>query len=125
MKVELSTGEVLDKVSILYLKREFISNENKLININKEYTVLYQAIKELIQNDQIYKLYVELLDINRALWHIEDALREKERHKDFDQDFIQLARDVYYTNDKRAEIKKQINLLTESDLIEEKSYEQY
>lgn len=125
MKIEVSTGEVLDKVSILYLKQEFISDTDKLANITKEYRALYQAIEEFLYDEQVYKLYNSLLEVNRALWHIEDKLREKERYKEFNQEFIELARDVYFTNDKRAQIKKQINIITNSELIEEKSYEQY
>jgi arginyl-tRNA--protein-N-Asp/Glu arginylyltransferase len=125
MKVEVSTGEILDKVSILYLKKELILDKAKLTNIIKEYDTLYQVIEEFTYNVEVYKLYNKLLEVNRDLWHIEDKLREKERYKEFNQEFIELARDVYFTNDKRAEIKKQINILTNSELIEEKSYEQY
>lgn len=125
MKIEVSTGEVLDKLSILSLKKEFILDGNKLDNVSREYEVLYRATEDLLQSEQVYKLYSDLLQINRALWHIEDKLREKERHKEFDQEFIELARDVYFTNDRRAEIKKQINIITNSELVEEKSYEQY
>lgn len=125
MKVEVSTGEILDKVSILYLKKELILDKAKLSNIIKEYDTLYQVIEEFMYNVEVYKLYNKLLEVNRELWHIEDKLREKERYKEFNQEFIELARDVYFTNDKRAEIKKQINIVTNSELIEEKSYEQY
>lgn len=125
MKVEVSTGELLDKVTILLLKKEFISDKDKLDNINKEYGTLYQTIEEFLYDEQVYNLYNSLLEVNRALWHIEDKLREKERYKEFNQEFIELARDVYFTNDKRAQIKKQINIITNSELIEEKSYEQY
>lgn len=125
MKVEVSTGEVLDKLSILELKKELISDKDKLINITKEYEILYQVTEKLLHDQEVTILYNKLLEVNRALWYIEDNLREKERYKEFDQEFIELARDVYFTNDKRAEIKKQINIITNSELVEEKSYEQY
>lgn len=125
MQIEVSTGEVLDKLSILQLKKELISDKDKLTNIAKEYEILQQVTEDLMYNQQVYNLYTQLLEINRALWHVEDNLREKERYKEFDQEFIELARDVYFTNDKRAEIKKQINIITNSKLVEEKSYEQY
>lgn len=125
MKVEISVGEVLDKLTILHLKKQYISDKDKLININKEYSLLQETCKDILHDNQVSKLYRNLLEVNELLWQIEDDLRKMERFKKFDVDFIKLARSVYSTNDRRAEIKKQINLITNSTLVEEKSYEQY
>ncbi|MGB1801129.1 MAG: DUF6165 family protein [Gammaproteobacteria bacterium] len=126
INIELSVGELLDKVTILQIKSERISDQAKLENINKELrvlTVLWEASAysqtDLKENIQALK------DVNEALWDIEDKIRDKERDQSFDQEFIELARSVYFTNDKRAEIKKVINTKTGSELVEEKSYKQY
>lgn len=127
MKLEVSNGEILDKLSILQLKFEKIENEEKKRNIAKELAHIKPAA-DLIElhngefpNDLYYKLYT----INETLWDIEDRIRVKEKNKEFDQEFIDLARSVYYTNDQRANIKKEINTQTGSQFIEEKSYEEY
>lgn len=125
MIVEVSVGEVLDKLTILHLKKQYISDKDKLDNINKEYMILCKVCEDLLHDNQVSELYSNLLEVNGLLWQIEDDLREMERLKKFDTDFIELARSVYITNDKRAEIKKQINITTNSTLVEEKSYEQY
>jgi hypothetical protein len=125
MKVEVSNGEILDKVSILEIKIANITNSEKLINVRKELDILRPLSSPLLRIGNVQELYQDLLRTNTRLWHIEDKLREKERMLAFDTEFIELARDVYFTNDKRAEIKKQINTITNSELTEEKSYEQY
>jgi regulator of replication initiation timing len=125
MKVEISNGEILDKFSILEIKINRIKDEQKLQNVSKEIEELKPNVKALLNEGQIIKLYLELKNANETLWAIEDSIRNKERLKEFDEEFIQLARAVYLTNDKRADIKKQINNLTGSELIEEKSYEKY
>lgn len=125
MKVEISNGEVLDKITILRIKKANISDNNKLVNIERELAVLEDCASSVLQQEEIQPLCKELLYVNQTLWNIEDEIREKERLKEFDEKFIELARSVYVTNDRRAEIKKQINLITNSELIEEKSYEQY
>tara|TARA_B100001059_G_scaffold48936_1_gene41997 strand:+ start:4232 stop:4603 length:372 start_codon:yes stop_codon:yes gene_type:complete len=122
MKIEVSNGEILDKLSILEIKNNKIKDENKLKNIKKEYYYLKNISKEL---DYSPKLYDELLDINNKLWDIEDNIRVKEKEAIFDKEFIELARSVYVTNDKRCEIKKQININSKSNFIEEKSYKKY
>jgi len=123
MLIEVSDGEIVDKLTIIEIKMEKIKDENKLINIRKEYSVVDEAVKTIIaKNDP---LYLELLNINKELWKIEDDIRDCEKAKDFGQQFIDLARAVYYTNDRRADVKKRINLQSGSNLIEEKSYQNY
>ena len=124
MKIDISIGELVDKVSILSIKLEKIKNPDKLKNIKKEYDLLYESMKKTgITKDS--EQFINLVQVNLSLWDIEDKIRIKEANKEFDDDFIQLARSVYFENDKRAEIKKQINLTFGSDLIEEKEYVQY
>ena len=124
MKIEISIGELVDKVTILSIKLEKIKNPDKLKNIKKEYNLLYESMKKTgITKDS--EQFINLVQVNLSLWDIEDKIRIKEANKQFDDDFIQLARSVYFKNDKRAEIKKQINLTFGSDLIEEKEYVQY
>lgn len=125
MKIEISDGDLIDKFTILKLKLENISHQKQKENILKEYLYISEQIQGLMQNQKVYDLYVKLVDTNNQLWKIEDAIRIKEKNKSFDSDFIELARKVYITNDLRASIKKEINCLTESNFIEEKSYEQY
>lgn len=123
MKIEISNGEIADKLSILQIKKDNIDNENKLKNIIKEFDYLYNIVfKELNINLDDYN---NLLIINKKLWDIEDNIRNKERNKEFDLEFIELARLVYITNDERFKIKQLINLKTNSNFIEEKSYEKY
>ena len=123
MKFEVSVGEMVDKLSILKIKKNNIKDEKKLININKEYDYLFQIVfDELkIEEDDFYNLVI----INERLWGIEDSIRDKERESLFDSEFIELARSVYFTNDRRAEIKKDINLKYGSLFVEEKSYNKY
>lgn len=123
MKIEISNGELVDKLSILEIKLTKIQDSEKLKNIHKEYSMLEKAASQIIKrNDPLYK---QLLDINQKLWEIEDRIRELEKKKDFGKDFIETARMVYFNNDLRAKIKQKINLKTNSDLFEEKSYEDY
>jgi hypothetical protein len=119
MKIEVSIGEIVDKLSILRIKKNNISDSEKLKNVTTEYDYLYSIVfDELkIEESDFYNLVL----INEKLWDIED----KERDKSFDNDFIELARSVYFTNDKRAEIKKDINLKYGSLFVEEKSYKEY
>jgi len=123
MKVEVSNGELVDKLSILEIKLKKIQDGEKLKNVRKEYELLEIAVGQIIEKDD--PLYRELLDVNQKLWEIEDRIRELEKNKDFGKDFIETARMVYMNNDIRAKIKQQINLKTNSDLFEEKSYEDY
>ena len=126
LQVPVSVGEVLDKITILQIKLAHISDEAKRVNIQNELDALLPLVAgDAFATEQVQDLMAELKVVNEALWDIEDDIREKEATKSFDAEFIRLARAVYVTNDKRAEIKKQINLATGSALIEEKSYESY
>ena len=127
MKVEVSNGELLDKLTILELKLSNINDEKKLVNVKKEHNEL-NPLAELLfakYGNKLSSLYNELAGINSQLWKIEDDIRECEKRKDFGDKFTELARAVYFTNDKRSDVKKSINLLTDSGFIEEKSYEDY
>jgi uncharacterized protein YukE len=126
LQVPVSVGEVLDKITILQIKLAHISDAAKRANIQNELDALLPLVAgDAFATDQMQGLMAELKSVNEALWDIEDDIREKEAAKSFDDEFIRLARAVYVTNDKRAEIKKQINLATGSALVEEKSYESY
>ena len=126
IKVELSIGELIDKNSILQIKAERIIDRSKLENINKELDALMSLWKDSINsNSNIESEMNDLKAINEELWDIEDKIRDKERNQVFDEGFIELARAVYITNDKRADIKRIINSKTGSELIEEKSYSNY
>ena len=127
MKIEVSNGELLDKISILELKLLKIEDKEKLVNIQKEFDVLNPLCVELFEKfgGQLQNHYLVLARINGLLWDIEDWIRDCEREKRFDAEFIQLARSVYVTNDQRSEVKKLINNTTGSDLVEEKSYKDY
>jgi hypothetical protein len=125
MNIEVSHGEIVDKLSILQIKKENIKDPSKLDNIVKEYDYLFSIVENDLGILTSSPEYLELLSINKDLWVIEDDIREKERQKQFDDEFVKLARDVYYTNDVRAKIKKEINLKYSSGFIEEKSYSQY
>jgi len=123
MKIEISIAEIVDKLSILALKLRYISDTIKLENIQKEYLYLY----DIVFNNLGISLddYDELFHINQLLWWVEDDIRNKEQVKEFDKQFIELARAVYITNDKRAAIKNQINEKYGSEFKEEKSYAKY
>jgi len=123
MKIEVSNGEIIDKLSILQIKIERIKDEQKLKNIKKEYNDLREEASSVMRQDN--PLYKALYEVNCELWDIEDHIRDLERRKDFGNDFIETARSVYFKNDRRAEIKKEINIITSSGLTEEKSYKKY
>lgn len=125
MMVEISNGELLDKLSILKIKMENISDETKLVNIFKEYKELDRLSKNLLSIDGIADLFNKLYDINVELWKTEDLIRGKEKLKQFDKEFVFYARNVYITNDLRFTIKKEINEKTNSNFVEEKSYDKY
>jgi hypothetical protein len=125
MNIEVSTGEVLDKLSILEIKSENIIEEIKVKNIIKELTYIKNISINLLSNQDINSIYIQLKEVNTKLWVIEDTIRLKEKNKIFDTEFIELARQVYITNDIRANLKKQINTITDSHFVEEKSYETY
>lgn len=123
MKIEVSIGEIVDKLSILSIKKQNISDKSKLDNVIKEHDYLNNIVFEDLKIE--YEDFRDMLEINSSLWDIEDNLRIKEKSKLFDEEFIQLARSVYYTNDKRASIKKRINQKYGSNFSEEKSYSPY
>jgi hypothetical protein len=123
MEIEVSIGEIVDKLSILRIKKNNITDEEKLVNINKEYDYLYHKVFQELKIDT--SDFYEMVMVNEILWAVEDSIRDKERNKQFDQDFIEMARSVYITNDRRAEIKKRINLKYGSLFVEEKSYKEY
>lgn len=124
--VPTSVGELLDKISILKIKQEKITDAQKLENINRELTEL-ESIWANTRDPatDLEELCEQLKTVNSALWDIEDKIREKESANSFDQEFIELARSVYKQNDLRAALKKEINLRSGSALVEEKSYQQY
>ena len=124
--VEISPGEIIDKITILSIKLDMISDENKLKNINYEYSILLKTRdKFLPQSPELEKFSFNLREVNEKLWQIEDEIRDCESRKDFSKNFVDLARAVYITNDERSDIKREINLLLDSKLIEEKSYQSY
>ena len=119
----ISIGELVDKITILEIKKNKLQN-SKLENVLKELSFL----RKLMEKNQIEitdDLFTQLKEINLTLWNIEDQIRIKEKNKEFDNIFIELARSVYFTNDKRSEIKKRINQLSNSEITEEKSYAEY
>ena len=124
--VEVSVGELLDKISILEIKKEIISDSVSLKIINSEYLVLNeQAKKNVSKSPKLTSLFDELKEINLKLWHIEDDKRMCEKNSDFGEKFIKLSRDVHFLNDKRAEIKLEINNYSGSKIKEVKKYTSY
>ena len=121
----ISLGELVDKISILMIKQTNINDQSKLIHVNKELNFLEKTLYKQINKDEIKNYLDELTTINSKLWVIEDDIRDCERRKEFNQKFIDLARSVYFTNDKRSEVKSEINKKFGSDLVEVKSYEEY
>ena len=131
MKIEVSNGEIMDKLTILAIKLEMITNEAKLKNVQKEYDTLAPIVHNIYEElgeelkPELQALHKDLGDINKTLWNIEDICRLHELNENFDASFIEVTRSVYITNDERSEVKKAINKLTGSALVEEKSYEEY
>ena len=125
IKTPVSLGELVDKISILYIKNSNIKDEAKLKLIRDEMDMLIKTLDEHILKDKIQIYLDSLIEINSKLWVIEDDIRDCERKKKFDQKFIELARSVYFTNDKRSEVKLNINNEFGSKIVEVKSYEKY
>jgi hypothetical protein len=123
MKIEVSNGEIVDKLTIIEIKLERITDKEKHANLEKEFQVLDQAVSVIIKHSD--PLYKALYNVNTELWDIEDHIRGLERNHEFGQDFIETARSVYFKNDLRSDIKRKINMSTGSGLIEEKSYDKY
>jgi hypothetical protein len=125
MLVPVSNGELMDKYSILLIKKEYIKDNQKIIKVNDEIDCIMESINILNNKYNIEKLFSELIIVNKKLWNIEDSIRIKEKKQEFDDEFIQIARSVYFINDERARIKNDINSITESNIFEVKSYEKY
>ncbi len=125
-KIAVSWGELIDRITILEIKLVQLSRQDALANVEKEHKHLEDVFsRHILDKDKVNELFEELREINKRLWGIEDSLREKERDKCFDQEFIELARSVYLTNDQRSRTKRRINEMLQSELIEEKSYSTY
>ena len=121
----ISLGELIDKISILLIKERKITDVKKIDLIHGELTLLKKTLNKVAKENAINDYLNQLVDINLALWKIEDELRDCEKNKEFDKKFIDLARSVYITNDKRAEIKLEINNKFGSKIVEVKSYTKY
>ena len=128
MKIEVSNGEVLDKYSILQIKSERITDPTALKNVQRELESLQPTVDTIHSQESsgaLITLQDQLLEVNTQLWEVEDVLRGLEKSQDFGPSFVATARSVYQLNDRRAAVKKEINLLTGSAMVEEKSYEKY
>ena len=126
IQIPISPGELLDKITILEIKSERIGSAEKKANVDKELAMLNQVWAEAVTEDsEIKAMRLEMKSINETLWDIEDDIRDEERNKRFEARFIELARSVYVTNDQRGDVKKRINLYLKSDIVEEKSYQDY
>lgn len=124
--VPVSFGELLDKIAILQIKSERMSDEAKLANVRKELSALEQTwMAHPAAGNDVVELRAQLKAVNERLWEIEDEIRLKERAQEFDEEFVRLARSVYFENDERARVKKDINLALGSAYVEEKSYQDY
>ena len=125
VSIPVSVGELIDKLSILQVKKTKISNELKLEFVNKEFEILYNLSSVYLDDIEIESLYHQLVQINSSLWDVEDKLRVIETEKRFEGEFISLARKVYFTNDDRFRLKNEINLITSSEIREVKDYVKY
>ena len=126
IQVPVSPGEVLDKITILEIKSERMDDPDKLANVRRELELLQGTWQQTVDDDEtISRIHAELKSINEALWEIEDDIRDKERAREFDNRFVELARSVYVTNDQRANAKKELNIYLGSEIVEEKSYQDY
>ena len=124
--VEIAAGELIDKITILEIKLQNITDRDKLANVRHEYDVLMDVYRTtIVESEKLRGLVVELKEINAAIWRIEDDIRSRERVGDFGEAFVALARSVYRTNDIRAAAKREINKLLNSRINEEKSYAEY
>jgi len=125
VSVPVSVGEMIDKLSILQVKKTKISNVEKLEFVNKEFELLHNLSSVYLNKVEIESLYQKLVKINSSLWDIEDKLRISEKDNKFESEFISLARQVYFTNDERFRLKNEINLMTSSEIREVKDYVKY
>lgn len=125
INIPVSVGELIDKLSILHVKSVKISNEEKLVLVKKEFELLYNLSSVHLNSSEIESLYHQLCVINEKLWDVEDKLRVFESESKFDEEFIEYARKVYYTNDERFRLKNEINQITDSEIREVKDYIKY
>jgi Family of unknown function (DUF6165) len=125
ISVPVSVGEMIDKLSILQVKKTKVKDETKLEFINKEFELLYNLSSSYLDNVEIESIYHELVKVNSKLWDVEDELRIFERDHKFDDEFVTLARKVYFTNDERFRLKNEINLISNSEIREVKDYVKY
>lgn len=126
MQVEIAPGELVDKITILAIKRERIADAAKLRNVEHEYGILMAILPAAFQTDsKLMRLQAELKAVNEVIWQVEDDIRDHERRKDFGPSFVELARAVYINNDQRAALKREINEALHSAIVEEKSYSPY
>lgn len=121
--IPVSLGELVDKITILEIKFSNIQDQKKIENINKELTFLKNVLKSLDIDNQIKNYYLDLYKVNLKLWNLEDRIRYLEKNFIFDNNFVEVSKEIFKTNDIRSQIKKQVNLEFNSDIIEEKSYE--
>ena len=125
INIQGSVGELIDKLSILQIKLDKITDEYKLNLVNREFALLYNESIPYLGDNMVSKWYPMLVEVNSKLWDVEDKLRVFESEKKFDQEFIELARKVYYTNDERFRLKNKINSITSSEIREVKDYKPY
>ena len=124
--IPVSWGELIDKITILEIKSKRLSDQKAMGNVLKELSMLQAIANAVVENDPaVAALKADLLAVNLTLWDIEDHIRDKELQQAFDAEFIELARSVYFQNDRRAMLKKQMNMALKSELVEEKSYKKY
>jgi Family of unknown function (DUF6165) len=124
--VPVSPAELLDKITILEIKSERMSDPDKLANVRRELALLADTwVRSTREDETVLALRAQLKGVNESLWEIEDDIRDKERNGEFDERFIQLARNVYFTNDRRSSIKQELNRHLGSQIVEEKSYQGY
>jgi hypothetical protein len=125
ISIPVSIGEMIDKLSILQVKKNKVKDKTKLEFIDKEFELLYNFSSEYLNNPKTELIYHQLVSVNTNLWEIEDELRIMEKEKNFGDEFVSSARKVYFTNDERFRLKNEINLITESEIREVKEYVKY
>ena len=127
ISVPISYGELFDKISILEIKAERLTDMAKLENVNDELRLLKEVVHRMVMDDalQVDAIFRKLKGVNQMIWEVEDKIRDFERRKAFDSEFIEAARSIYRLNDQRASIKRELNVMTSSQIVEEKSYSEY
>ena len=125
ISIPVSIGEMIDKLSILQVKKNKVKDKTKLEFVDKEFELLYNFSSEYLNNSKTELIYHQLVSVNTNLWEIEDELRVMEKEKNFGDEFVSSARKVYFTNDERFRLKNEINLITESEIREVKEYVKY